>query len=119
MTEMPLPLVVAAAVTIMLVEILLRIRWNRKAIGKILACLERSGPMYTLQIARAVNRPIRFSAWIYPVLHGMEARGLVHSWDGDDELAPRGGFPRHYYALTPAGRERLLADEGRSVKRCA
>lgn len=44
---------------------------------------------------------------LYPLLHGLEEKGLITSWV--EESA--GGRPRKYYHLTDAGREALAEKE--------
>lgn len=68
------------------------------------------GESYSLElIERAAARGVRIGMLdIYPLLRGLEDEGLARSWDGRP-MAERGGRPRRYYALTPAGRERADA----------
>ncbi|MCI6567466.1 MAG: helix-turn-helix transcriptional regulator [Dysosmobacter sp.] len=44
---------------------------------------------------------------LYPLLHGLEEKGLVTSWVEESQ----GGRPRKYYHLTDAGRDALAEKE--------
>lgn len=69
------------------------------------------GEMYGYQIIQRVQRQskgkIRWTAGtLYPLLHGLEADGLVASvWRMSDA-----GRERKYYRLLPAGEEALAAE---------
>lgn len=73
----------------------------------ILMILHRDGVGYGLSISASLNRAgvtHRPVGQLYPLLRQMERDGLLKSHEGPP-LPERGGRPRIYYSLTPAGQQ--------------
>lgn len=51
---------------------------------------------------------------VYPALRSLEREGLVRSYDGEENVAERGGRPRRYYELTGEGR-RVAREQKRAI----
>lgn len=62
------------------------------------------GPDYGLEIAARIKLHPDGMGAIYSALRSLERRGLLVSWEWPEALEIRGGRPRRFYALTPAGR---------------
>jgi PadR family transcriptional regulator PadR len=80
----------------------------------LLSVLDRSGrPMYGYQIAKLLEDYAKGASFmkqgaLYPVLHNLEANGLLES-----QVEPSvSGPPRRYYQITTAGREILASWRG-------
>ncbi len=73
----------------------------------VLAALWRT-PLYGLEIIRTVERELALAlseGTVYPILSRLRAdNSLTAQW-----VEAEAGHPRKYYALTDAGRQRLLA----------
>ncbi len=71
--------------------------------------LLRGAPEYGLEILERLRSDAGLNVaegTIYPLLHRLEKLGSVRSeWP----IAPSGGRPRRYYALTPLGEQELTA----------
>ncbi|ERN40171.1 putative transcriptional regulator [Rubidibacter lacunae KORDI 51-2] len=65
--------------------------------------------LYGLEIAQAMEeastgrKQFKIGS-LYPTLHGLEKRGLIESWWGDEERPELGGARRRYYRITGKGR---------------
>jgi DNA-binding PadR family transcriptional regulator len=78
----------------------------------VVLALLRHGPRYGYDMVRVVNaRTNGALEWtegaLYPVLHKLEADGLIAAEWRDASRGQQGGRRRRYYALTAAGRREL------------
>jgi transcriptional regulator len=74
----------------------------------------RAGPAHGLQIAQSIESKsddvlLVEQGSLYPALHRLEERGWIRSEWGLSDTNRKAKF----YALTPAGRKRLAAEESR------
>lgn len=64
--------------------------------------------MYGLEILQAIEESTDgeervTTGTLYPVLHGLEQKGLIESWWGDETPDARAGARRRYYRLSETG----------------
>lgn len=76
--------------------------------GVLLLSLLAGADMYGYQMIEALRRQSNQvftlkAGTLYPLLHGLEAQGLVRSYEGEAVE----GRVRRYYAITPQGRGTL------------
>jgi PadR family transcriptional regulator PadR len=57
------------------------------------------------ELERTAQRPVTLGA-VYATLDRLEAKGLVSSWHTDPDPS-RGGHPRRYFKVEPAGEQAL------------